>query len=218
MRQMMYVAGLLLATATPAWAQDVCSQYRPLPAVGSWAQYQTDRGGQTSSLRMAIVGQEKRDGKAGVWFETASESPRGKMIVELLVPSYPFEPETVMEAVMKRGDEPAVKMPGSRMGGGRPAGQGRGGRGGNTASAWEQQCKTMAVVGAETLTVPAGVFKTTHLHSASDSTDVWVTKDVPFGLVKSVTGRSTMTLQGMGKNAKKSITETPKEMPGMPGM
>ena len=237
MRHMVYVAGLLAAIAVPARAQDVCTQYRPTPAMGSWAEYQTTRDGQSMKTRVAIVGQEKRDGKDAVWFESAMETPRGRMISEMLVPSYPFEPGSAIEMVVKRGDQPAMRMPGGMMGmmrgsqgqpqpsaPGQPApGQpapGRGGMGrgmgrGNAAANWMQQCQSLTVVGQESVTVPAGTFKATHLRNATDSTDVWVSREVPFGMVKSQAAGMTAELSAMGKDAKKSITETPKDMPGM---
>jgi len=230
MRHMVYAAGLLAAVAVPVRAQDVCTQYRPTPAMGSWAEYQTTRDGQSMKTRVAIVGQEKRDGKDAVWFESTMETPRGRMISEMLVPSYPFEPGSAIETVVKRGDQPAMKMPAGMMGmmrggQGQPQpsapGQGAPGRGmgrgmGRSAAAnWMQQCRSLTVVGQESVTVPAGTFKATHLRNASDSTDVWVSREVPFGMVKSQTAGMTAELSAMGKDAKKSITETPKEMPGM---
>jgi len=230
MRHMVYAAGLLAAVAVPVRAQDVCTQYRPTPAMGSWAEYQTTRDGQSMKTRVAIVGQEKRDGKDAVWFESTMETPRGRMISEMLVPSYPFEPGSAIETVVKRGDQPAMKMPAGMMGmmrggQGQPQpsapGQGAPGRGmgrgmGRSAAAnWMQQCRSLTVVGQESVTVPAGTFKATHLRNASDSTDVWVSREVPFGMVKSQTAGMTAELSAMGKDAKKSITETPKDMPGM---
>lgn len=234
MRHLVYAAALVAAVAVPARAQDVCTQYRPNPAMGSWAEYQTTRDGQSMKTRVAVVGQEKRDGKDAIWFESTMETPRGRMISEMLVPSYPFEPGSVIETVIKRGDQPAMKMPAGMMGmmrGGQGQGQpqpsapgqaapGRGGMGrgmgrGNAASNWMQQCRSLTVVGQESVTVPAGTFKTTHLRNASDSTDVWVSREVPFGMVKSRSAAVTAELSGMGKDAKKSITETPKDMPGM---
>ena len=236
MRHLIYAAGLMAAVAVPARAQDVCSQYRPTPAMGSWAQYTSSRDGQDFTTRVALVGQEKRDGKDALWFESTSETPRGKMISEVLVPSYPFAPDAVMEAVVKRGDQPAMKMSGSMMGmmrgqgqgqGGQgasaPAGQGgmaRGGRGGGMGrggamSNWSEQCRSLTVVGQESVKVPAGTFTATHLRNAADSVDVWVSPEVPFGMVKNQSPRGTMALTAMGKDAKKSITETPQAMPGM---
>jgi hypothetical protein len=230
MRHMVYAAGLLAAVAVPARAQDVCTQYRPTPAMGSWAEYQTTRDGQSMKTRVAIVGQEKRDGKDAVWFESTMDTPRGRMISEMLVPSYPFEPGSAIEMVVKRGDQPAMKMPAGMMGmmrggQGQPQpsapGQGAPGRGmgrgmGRSAAAnWMQQCRSLTVVGQESVTVPAGTFKATHLRNASDSTDVWVSREVPFGMVKSQTAGMTAELSAMGKDARKSITETPKDMPWM---
>jgi hypothetical protein len=235
MRQMIMAAGLLAAAAVPLGAQDVCSQYRPAPAMGSWAQYHSSRDGQDFTTRIALVGQEKRDGKDAVWVESSSETPRGRMVSEVLVPAYPYAPDAVMEMVVKRGDQPAMKMSGSMMGmmrgqgqaaqGSAPAGQGGqpgmgrgrgGGMGrGNAMSNWAEQCRSLTVVGQESVKVPAGTFTTTHLRNAADSTDVWVSREVPFGMVKSQSPRGTMELSGTGKDAKKSITETPQAMPGM---
>ncbi len=231
MHRVTLLGSLLIAAGLPLQAQDVCSQYRPTPVQGSWAQYKSNRNGQDIMTRMAVVGHEKRDGKDAVWFETSTESPRGKMINEVLVPTYPFEQTEVMEVVMKRGDQPATKLSpgmmammrggmggqgqggqGSAPGAGRGAGGGRG-----MGMTWAQQCKGLTVVGAESVTVPAGTFKVTHLRNVADSTDVWVSRETPFGLVKSTGPRGAMELQSTGKDAKKSITETPQEaqMPGM---
>lgn len=234
MRHWIYATGLMAAVAVPAQAQDVCTQYRPAPAMGSWAQYKSSREGQDFTTRIAVVGQEKRDGKDAVWFESTSETPRGKMISEVLVPGYPFAPDAVIEMVVKRGDQPAMKMSGSMMSmmrgqgaqGSAPgqgqgqAGQGRAGRGagmgrGGAMANWAEQCRSLTVVGQESVKVPAGTFSATHLRNATDSTEVWVSREVPFGMVKSQSPRMTMELTGMGKDAKKSITETPQAMPGM---
>ena len=231
MRHIVYAAGLLAAVAVPARAQDVCTRFRPTPAIGSWAEYQTSRNGQAFKTRLAVVGQEKRGGKDAIWFESTMETPRGRMISEMLVPGYPFEPGSAIEVVVKRGDQPAMKMPAGMMGmmrggqgqptpsapgqGGMGRGPGRGMGRGAAASNWLQQCRSLTVVGQESVTVPAGTFKTTHLRSANDSTDVWVSREVPFGMVKSQAAGMTAELSGMGTGAKKSITETPKEMPGM---
>ena len=145
----------------------------------------------------------------------------------------PMIPKEAIETVVKRGDQPAMKMPAGMMGmmrGGQGQGQpqpsapgqgapGRGGMGrgmGRSAAAnWMQQCRSLTVVGQESVTVPAGTFKATHLRNANDSTDVWVSREVPFGMVKSQSAGMTAELSAMGKDAKKSITETPKDMPGM---
>ena len=226
MRHLLGAAGLLLAVAVPAAAQDVCSQYRAAPAVGSWAEYRSDRDGQQFTSRLALVGQEKRNGKDALWFETSSDSPRGRMISEMLVPGYPYEPGSVMEVVVKRGDQPARKMSPEMMammrGGGQggqasapPAGgQGRG-RGRREMATGAQRCQEDTGAGKASDTVPAATFETTHLRNPADSMDVWVSREVPFGLVKSQGRGATMELTGHGRDAKKSITETPQEGSGM---
>ena len=78
-------------------------------------------------------------------------------------------------------------------------------------------CAEMVKVGTEQVTVPAGSFSATHLHSAKNNVDVWVNADVPF-VIKVKGTDSSMELTGTGTGAKTSITETPQEMgPGMMG-
>jgi hypothetical protein len=68
--------------------------------------------------------------------------------------------------------------------------------------------------------VPAGTFDAWHvvLTEGDGQGDFWVSGDVPFGIVKgSRAGSGEMVLAGYGQDAKSSITETPREMPAMPG-
>jgi hypothetical protein len=75
-------------------------------------------------------------------------------------------------------------------------------------------CKDVTLVGAESVTVPAGKFDTKHFHSAKYSSDSWITPGVPFSMVKSVGKDFEMMLVAHGDGAKSSITETPKSMGG----
>jgi hypothetical protein len=80
-----------------------------------------------------------------------------------------------------------------------------------------RRCAAMTVVGVETITVPAGTFKTTHLKDKGGE-EVWASGDVPFAVVKHTGPSGATVLAATGKDAKSAITGTPVEMqPGMMG-
>jgi len=71
------------------------------------------------------------------------------------------------------------------------------------------------VVGWESVTVPAGTFRALHVKT-DDGGEVWASRDVPFGLVRTHGKQGDLALTGRGADAKSSITEKPLEMPAMP--
>lgn len=205
------------AVAAPVAAQGPCGVDGPhLPAVGGWSQYQTTRG----TLKLAYLGHEA----AGDRIEMQMTSQRGNMIMQVVTDGYPWGQGGIHEAVMKLGDQPAMKVPDmmlQRMGAG--------------SGFTKEMCQGLTKVGEESVTVPAGTYKTTHYHfksehqvngrTMSSEGDVWVSPEVPFGLVK-MEGKASgmrgeeplgMNLAATGKDAKSSITEKPQEM-NMPMM
>jgi hypothetical protein len=115
---------------------------------------------------------------------------------------------------MKSGDQPAMRMPPQmiQMINSAP--------GMNMAGDLARQCQEMEVVGWEQVTVPGGAFRALHLRSPRTGmvTEVWVQPDLQFGMVKAtLKDGGVMELASQGTGAKSSITETPLEMPGMPG-
>src|SRR5260370_36471835 len=87
----------------------------------------------------------------------------------------------------------------------------------NMALECARGCATGGAVGPEPVAVPAGSIPAIHVTSA-DGGDAWLAKDIPFGLVKAVGKKGTLVLTGHGSDAKTSITETPQEMPIIPGL
>ena len=85
----------------------------------------------------------------------------------------------------------------------------------NPALLIAHRCATAQVVGWETVAVPAGSIKALHLKD-SEGGEAWMSRDVPFGIVKahSKDGEN-LVLTGRGMDAKSSITEKPMELPGM---
>jgi hypothetical protein len=176
------------------------------PVVGGWAEYQFTGKDLPTKMRIAIVGKE---GDA-YWYESQMESKKhGKTTSKMLVAGDPTDMKNVKRMIVKEGEKPATEMPTEMMSmfGGKK-GQGSKGK--------------LVEMGAETVTVPAGNFKTQRMRYTEDKIviDMWVSKDIPpYGLVKTTMKDGDMVLLAYGKGAKTTITETPKkfEMPKLPG-
>jgi hypothetical protein len=175
--------------------------------IGQWADYSMSVASMAPmKMRLALVG--KAQGSQTL--EMSAEggvmaSAGGKMIVQTRITSDPKggDPRAT-KVVMQLGDNDPMEMP---------------------AEAAEQSRFTKpdpkALVGEETVKVPAGTFKAKHYHAKleGDSTlDYWIAdKALPLGLVKmegdpktpGVPGPVKLELTALGKNAKQVITKTP---------
>jgi hypothetical protein len=215
MRSVLTAAAILTCASPSLLAQDleeVCSQFRRL-TVGQWAEYEITSAEGTATSRFAVVGTEETAGKEHFWYETRMESPMGAMIMQLLIPSYPYEQSDIQRAVVKMGDQPAMIVSEQMLG----MMQGRGTE--NPAQDAASACENAELVGREDVTVPAGKFEVLHLRVSDDNetADIWVSANVPFGMVKleGVEGVE-LVLLSHGDDAKSSITEKPQKMPGVP--
>lgn len=213
MRLVLGTAITLLCTAplplTAQSAADLCRNLGKDFTVGQWVQYQMtapEIPGGEAELRFAIVGKEQDH----YWFELSMNTGMGPFISQFLVPGYPYERAEIKAAVIKAGDQPAMKVPIQMLN----MMQRQGGN--NQAMEMAKKCGDAEELGWESVTVPAGSFRTLHLKAPDGSGELWVTDQLPFGMVKwSGTKGEQMALMGHGKDAKSSITETPQEMPGM---
>jgi hypothetical protein len=183
--------------------------------IGQWASYDVS-GGQAagSKIRLAMVGSERRGDTTLYWMEIAGGSakdPGSNGIMQVLVPGPGAQATSIHGIIVKVGTQPAMKMSPQMLGmmGSHMAQD-------NMAMEIARQCATARVVGPETVSVPAGSIAAIHVKSA-DGGDAWLAKDIPFGLVKAV-GKQGLVLTGYGSDAKSSITETPQDMPTIPGM
>lgn len=203
-------AALVLAPAVSAQSNPCADRGARLPAAGAWASYAADSG----DFKLLYLGHESTGDRLEM---TATRTGRRggqptTMVMQMVVPAYPYEMDQVSELVMQMEGQPPMKMSGdmlnmmrSRM----PRNQ-------NTLA--PEACNRMTKVGTESVTVPAGTFSTTHYRDAQSNTDVWVDPAVPFGMVKVVSGGHTVTLKERGTGARSAITGTPQEMgPGMMG-
>lgn len=203
-----------VGTLSAQSASDVCRALSDV-SVGQWVEYRFSPGPEGGPMTMysAIVGTEDVEGKEYYWHESKMVAKQGTMIMQMLVPGYPFDVDQIQRSVMKMGDQPAMEVPDRMLGMMRNQGLGE-----DPVKDAVEKCEELREVGRESVTVPAGTFQTLHLKYDEDnvSVDMWVTPDVPFGIVKgTLPDGQEIVLVDHGTGAESSITETPQRMPGM---
>ena len=185
-------------------AQDCSVGVKP-PESGSWAEYTMAEG----AMRLALLGRETRAGKDLFRVEMTVASREGPMIMQVLVPGYPYEMSSIEDVVIKPGNGPAMRLNAQMMGMMR-------GRMPKDAIAEACRNNKMARVGEESVTVPAGTFRTVHYRDSGSGNEVWVSEGVPFGMVRTrLASGEEIVLKAKGAGATSQITEKPQEM-GMP--
>lgn len=209
-------AALLVATAVPAAAQNVCQSFREAPPQGSWVEYDFQGQGQTGRSRMAVVGSEQRDGRTLTWYEMSMNAGGQDMIVKMLADGgfyYAMAEKKIEEIVIKGSGQPAMKFSGPMM----ERVRGQMNMGSDPASQFGQGCEDAERVGVESITVPAGTFDAVHYRLATGKNpgDAWIVEGMPFGLIQwTGSGGERVVMVGKGTDAQTQITETPMEMPG----
>ena len=188
------LCSLVLAFIPPSRAME------PLKAakVGEWVEYQVTGGEEGHTIRDSIVGKEGNL----VWYETKTSGGRQVTIMKVLI-----DPNTgkVKRAIVKNPPERAMEIPLNMV-------DRMTERPGQKASAKEKP-----IVTTETIQVPAGTFKCTHVRDSKSPTSdgVWSSEKVPVrGMVKTKSEKYEMVLTAFGHSgAQTEITETPKKMP-----
>lgn len=217
MMNRMWTAGLLVCLPGALSAQtlaEVCSSVGQLDS-GSYVTYELEgaspTGQQISEMRFALVGQETGGSASGFWYEFRAMAEEA-IIVQMLVPGFPFDPADIQSMVLKSGDQPAMKVPSQMLGLVRSQIEQ------NDMAGFGKQCAESEVLGTETVSVPAGQFSSLHIRTKMGTGEVWISQDVPFGMVKARTDTGEeMVLTEYGYDAVSSITETPVELP-LPGL
>lgn len=217
MRTVILIVAICVTAPLTAAAQsvaDACAAVARV-TVGQWAEYRLtvpQMGSDPMQLRMAIVGSKAVDGEDHHWHEIKVASRQGTMIMHLLVPTFPYEMTDVADMVVKVGDQPAMRLPpemGALM-------TQRAGAGSSLARTALNECTAATLEGRENITVPGGTFEAMRLRATgAEDVEMWVVPDLPFGVVqmRAASGEA-MILVGHGKDAKSSITETPREVSG----
>jgi hypothetical protein len=207
--------GFVALAPTGLVAQDlagICASLADVE-VGEWAVYEVDSDAQQSTMRFALI-PEGAAGGDGQWFELSMNVNGQDMILQLLVPDWPFGPSDVQGIVMKAAGQPAMRIPDSML-------SIIQGQMDFPVSDISESCAGSELLGTESVEVPAGTFDALRLRPADQNPgtgDVWVSEDVPFGLVKFEGPDGSMMLIDSGNGATSTITETPQDIPGMPGL
>jgi hypothetical protein len=196
-------------------ATEVCEALGGLE-VGQWVEYQVSSPQGQMTMRQALVGTDTRAGTEYLRLETKMNAPQmgGEMIMQMLITSYPYEQADIQELVLKAPGQPAMIMSEQMMQ------MMRSQMPDDPSLDVANQCGDADVIGWESLTVAAGTFRALHLrpHEPGEEAvgDVWVSTEIPFGLIKAVMPGEdgSIELLGHGTDATSSITETPTRMPG----
>ena len=167
--------------------------------LGSWSELQVTGGdADGSKLRFAVVSKDQ----AKYWYEIRTTDKKGNVVVmQMLVPSFPFEGKDIDGMIMAKGNDQPMRMPGIMMGMMKKQ------MAANPGMDQQRACAQAQVVGSEDITVPAGAFHAVHLKDASGG-EAWISRDVPFGTVRAVTKNGTQfQLTGHGTDAQSSIKQ-----------
>jgi hypothetical protein len=177
------------------------------PKVGSGAMYQMDakRSGKMK-MEIAIVGEEKFEGKPGHWLEMFMPTDEGEMVYKVLL----VREGGTLEArriIMQHPQMGAIEFNPNAM----PPGMGA--RQKPQKADFTQDAE---LVGTESVTVPAGTFTCQHYKMKDNSGEVWFSPEVsPYGLVKMTSTDSTMVLLKQITDAKTRVRGTPQKMEDM---
>lgn len=197
---------VIVATARGAAAQDLAAICRAASrtTVGLWASYDVTGELESARMRVAIVGAERRGDTTLYWLETnhSSPDPARAAILQVLLTDFGTTATTVRGMILKLGAAPAQRIPDQTV-------QSLGATLVQDPSIdVAARCASSTIVGWETITVPAGSLRVLHTKS-SDGGDVWLSGDVPFGLVRlQEKGQGGLALTGYGTDATSSITDT----------
>jgi hypothetical protein len=199
-----------------ASAQAGCQQELKLPSPGEWAEYEGELDNEHAIVRVARLPQDSATTGDLAWVEISinkGKKAKDAQVYQLLTSSYPISLEQVQEIIYKAGSSQATRV-GPFMRKMVSSGLEKSG-----GLRFADVCSDVTLLKNENLTVPGGIFptrsysnKTTHLKQ-EEQYDTWVAGGVPFGLVKTEGWRYNMTLKAFGKDAKPTITETPKDAP-----
>ncbi|HEX6645263.1 MAG TPA: hypothetical protein VF037_11310, partial [Gemmatimonadales bacterium] len=145
---------------------------------------------------------ERRGGASYVRMETRVRggNQAQEVVMQAVVPGYPYEQGAIQEIVVQQGGNAPVRWGPALIARARAS----------ERSALNRLiadgCTGAALVGEEEVTVPAGTFKARHFRNAQAGSDIWVSGDIPFGVIKA-TGRDggTLELLDRGRDASSSV-------------
>ena len=194
--------GVLAFVPVGLAAQELCGGKITTPSVGDYAEYQLTQGTSGNQrVRFAIVGSEDRNGARNVWFENKVEAEgKAPVVSQVLVPGFPYEPSAVAGAALQPVSGPPIRLNAQQL-----ARLQRGLPG--LLKSIVDGCRSGTLVGTETLKVAGRSIGAEHYRNALRGSDIWVSSEVPFGIVKLLDGtdHSSMELTATGTGAKSSF-------------
>ncbi len=202
-------AGFLTNFAAAAGIGELCSGSISL-AEGQWARFAVDAPFMKDRLesRYAVVGTEGSD--YWIEYEIAMPMGNGTTIMKVLIPDWPNAEGAVKRALMQlptvEGMEgmPPMEMPPSSI------------KKDDPANPIRMACAQLENGVDESLTVAAGTFNTTRIPLRREGKDIWLSSEVPFGIVKFADADDKgMELMAFGSDAEAGITAEPQKIPGM---
>ena len=166
------------------------------PTVGGGASYLMDNKGVKIALELTVVGKEDVNGKPGVWMELGA-SPQGRQMYAKSLLVIDGKSASSQRTIIQQAGKPPVDY--TQLLAARPA-----------APQNTDIRDSTDHVGTENITVPAGTFKCEHYKAKDGAWEAWISDKVtPWGLVKSVSGDTTMTLIKVITGATDQIIGTP---------
>jgi len=153
------------------------------------------------TLRLALVGTERVGDSTLYWFEVsfAGKDPGRSGTVQILSSSLASRSATPRALIVKYGQQPAMKVSGEMAGM-----MGEKGRENTQAFDFAARCNSARVIGWESVSVPAGTFRALHMTTV-DGGDVWASRDVPFGLVKTHAKQGDLALTGDHRETRRYV-------------
>ena len=205
------LSALAASTVAASGLGPLCEENRQL-TVGEWAKYAIDAPFLQDRMeaRYAVVGAEAVEGTEHYWLELQVPTAGGDMILQFLVPGYPFDESNVAKAIAKMNPElPAMEYP-AEFGASMRSND-------NLSDPIRRACEEADSASRESITVGAGTFDAFRIRLERLAKDVWISPEVPFGVVKLADAEGKgLELVAFGTDAESSITETPQKFPGTP--
>jgi len=177
---------------------------------GQWASYAADAAFMRNKVeyRYAIVGMEA--GNYWLEYEAAVPTGQGSIVMKILIPKWPHAKDEVTRAMMQlpivQGMDaiPPMEMPPSSI------------QKDDPGDPIRMACAEAENGVNESVTVPAGTFSARRIPVRQMHKDVWLSSEVPFGIVKTADEEGYGTeLTAYGNDAKPAITAAPHKVPGM---
>jgi hypothetical protein len=201
--------GFFTTIAAASGIGDLCSGSISL-SEGQWARFAVDAPLMRERIdsRYAIVGMEGDH----YWmeYEVAVPMGNGSTIMKILIPGWPHEGGTVKRVMMQlpiiegMDSMPPMEMPPSSI------------KKDDPVNPIRMACAEAENGIQESLTVTAGTFSTTRISLRSLGKDIWLSTEVPFGIVKLADAEDKgIELTAFGSDAEPGITTAPQQIPGL---